>query len=191
MRNVCKACVKQRRQLAEKEGWVRSNENGLEYLVRIQEISRAFSNTLLAGTGIETKKDVLVELQVGWNGVKLSGLWWQTGTDPFWFWEWCAPPGSTSWFQNHGTICGQAWVEGNVFKLVLCGRTCVINIECFPVWLGHKSGSVQLSIDGWCQVWSGILETWIRNHSPGNVCICRPGTPRDSFTSWWRGGTNP
>lgn len=57
--------MKQRRQLAEKEGGVRRSENGLEYLVRIQEITRAFSNTLLAGTGIETKKDVLVELQVG------------------------------------------------------------------------------------------------------------------------------
>lgn len=53
-------------------------------------------------------------------------------------------------------------------ELLMYGRT---NALCFPVGIGHKPGGVQLSSNGWCQVWSGILETWLRNHSPGKVCV--------------------
>lgn len=57
-------------------------------------------------------------------------------------------------------------------ELLMYGRTkCGTNALCFPVSIGHKPGGVQLSSNGWCQVWSGILETWVRNHSPGKVCV--------------------
>lgn len=70
-------------------------------------------------------------------------------------------------------------------ELLICGRTkCVTNTVRFPAWIGNKPGGVQLSSDGWCQVWSGILETRVRNHSPGKVCgyVCNLWTCSGSFT---------
>lgn len=91
--------------------------------------------------------------------------------------------------QNCEANYRQACEKGTCLnELLMYGRTkCGTNALCFPVSIGHKPGGVQLSSNGWCQVWSGILETWVRNHSPGKLFVF------GSFTLGWResSSTNP
>lgn len=50
---------------------------------------------------------------------------------------------------------------------VIPGQTNALVIDL----IGHKPGSVQFPGNCRCQVWRGLLETWIWNHSPGNTWL--------------------
>lgn len=144
-------------------------------------MSRAFLNALLAGFSFNCAISLVLFGIGNWkrcfsratSWMKLNGLLQLTGKQSWSLFKSDVhlPLAATKLWSKLQTGMGGKGMCLN--ELLMYGRTkCVTNAVHFPVWIGHKPGGVQLSSNGWCQVWSGILETWVRNHSPGKVCMC-------------------